>query len=398
MGAKNSIIKYLVKIFGEKNVLVDKESLESYSCDASALKVMPSAVVFPEKEKQIHDLIIFANRSKLKITPRGAATGLCGGATPSRDSVVVDLSRMNRILKIDTKNMFAEVEAGVVLDDLNSVLKEYNLMFPVIPSSHSVCQIGGMISTNAAGKRAIKYGKTSAWVIELNVIDGTGKHLVLKNPSDFFGSEGTLGIITKAKLLLTEPKQEFSLSVEKFKTASELVDRIKEIREKENLLEIEFMDRICSNMVGFGDNYTLFIEYSDVESGQTDDPEKISEIESLRDSLAPLLDSAGFSIIEDPKLPIHSISKFLVWLYKHKIPSFGHIGIGIIHPRFKEDQKKLIQEMFKLVKKLDGEVSGEHGIGIAKKEFASAEIKALIRGLKHKYDPHKILNPGKIIS
>ncbi len=390
----------LERIFGEENVLIGEEALAAYCCDASTLEKKPLAIVFPQDADQVHKLILFANRSKLRLTPRGAGTGLAGAATPSEDSVVVDMSRMNRIITVDTSKKMAIVEPGVIVDDLNEVLLEYGLMFPVIPASHEACQIGGMISTNAAGMRAIKYGKMSNWVMELEFIDGTGKSYVMKDPSDVIGSEGTLGIITKAKLMLVEPVKKCSLSVEKFGEEKDAVERARKIREKDNIIALEYMDKVASDLVGFGKNHTLFIEYEDIDGISEGSVKNLSEIEELttkRESLGPKLTSEGYVIMEDPKVPIDGMEKFLTWLSEKNIPSFGHIGIGIIHPRFKPGQEKLIAEMVRLVEKLHGQVSGEHGYGLSKKEHVPAEVKTEIRGLKHKYDPHGLFNKGKII-
>jgi len=362
----------------------------SYSADASTIKGKPYMVVWPENKKDIHTIILYAKRNKMTIVPRGAATGLVGGATPT-DSIVLDFSKMNQFKIRDNT---AIVQPGVVLDDLNLASELY---FPIVPGSHSVCTIGGMIATNACGMRSIKFGKTCDWISELDVIDGTGKRIRVTGEQikDFCGREGTTGIIVEAKLKLVDEIRGKSMAVYSFDDISSTMVKLYELL-NQNIVSLEFLDKQTSLLMDLSEKNHLIVEFDD-NSGNIDIPEEMDEIWAKRDKIGPQLTAKGFSTIEDPKIPIENMGKFLVWLKRNKIPCFGHVGEGIIHPHFKPNDPR-IEEMFDIIKQLNGSVSGEHGIGILKKKYVSKEYAEEIRTLKRKYDPLNILNRGKIIN
>jgi glycolate oxidase len=388
-------MKLLIEIFGEGNVADDKESKLVYASDASQAEGKAKAVVWPSNVEQIRKLLRFASRTNTNIVPRGAGTGLSGAVVP-QNSIVVDFSKMNKILQINNKENYCIVEPGIVLDDLNKALQP-DLFFPVVPSSHSVCQIGGMISTNAAGVRAIKYGHMLDWILELEVIDGTGKLIRIKdNFEQFCGTEGCVGIITKAKLKLTEPIGDTTLTLYKFDSVDDLIETLNTIKEDKSVIAIEYISRIAATVMGVDRKHYLLVEFES-DKGEISNKEELKKMWELRDGVAPVLASKGYILMEDPKIPLENMSKFLRWLEANKIPGFGHVGIGILHPRFKPEQKDRIREMFKLVQKLDGNVSGEHGFGLNKKEYVPEKFADKLRALKKKYDPENILNRGKLI-
>ena len=361
-----------------------------YSFDASGMDGKPYAVVWPETREDVHKTILYAIRQHITIVPRGAATGLVGGTIPS-DSIVMDFSKMNRFDIIDG---YALVEPGVVLDDLNSAS---DMFLPVIPGSHKACTIGGMIATNAQGKRSIQYGRMSDWIEELEVIDGTGKNIKIRKEdvNDFCGREGTTGIIVKAKLRLIEKIEGNTMSLFSFNTIGEIIEKVKELK-KEDLTALEFLDKQTSLLSDLEEKNHLIVEY-DNEGGQIDDKEEINRVWEARDSIAPKLMSKGLTFIGDPKLGLENLGKLMVWFKRKKIPCFGHIGVGIIHPHFKPNDP-LIEEMFNLIRYLKGDISGEHGVGLLKKKYITMGFAEEIRELKRKYDPNNILNRGKIIN
>lgn len=392
------MINELIKIVGRENVSVSEIDKLAYSSDASQLEGKAVAVVWPETTEQIQKMIVHAVRSSLNIVPRGAGTGLAGAVVPN-NSIVLDLSRMNKILESDVENRHVAVEPGIVLNHLNGFLQQQQLFFPVIPASYKVCTIGGMIATNAAGERAIKYGKTKDWVLGLEVVSGAGNIFNLKTKKEigeFCGTEGCLGIITKAELKLSGPLKRSSASLLKFDRISDLMDAVKKYKTSKDVIAIEFFDKLSAKLSKLEEKYYLFVEFES-DSGEIRDEGAINAVWNLREGLGPVLTSEGFSIMEDPLIPLENMDKFLQWLEKNKIPCFGHIGIGIVHPRFTYGQKHLIGEMFNLVGRLSGEASGEHGIGIAKKGFANKEFVNAVKKLKKKYDPNNILNREKII-
>ena len=364
--------KLLKKQFGE-NASDDRLDLLAYSTDASQLTGEATAIVWPKTAEDVYKIIRYCHRIDATISPRGAGTGLAGAAVPQK-SIVVDFSKMDRIISIDTKARTAIVEPGVVLNSLNQELAKHKLFFPVIPASHSVCTIGGMIATNAAGMRAVRYGKMIDWIEELEVIDGMGRLFKAskKNIAHFCGTEGTAGVVTKVKLKLTKHSKMRSLDMFKLETMEELIDVVKSL-DKDKLNAVEYVDKVAARITGLGTPYYyLFVEYND-DTGQIFNEEEIEMTWKMRESVGIVLASEGYCIDEDPKLPLEKIPIIIDWLEQHDIPSFGHIAIGIIHPRFKTSE--LLPGMYKLVEELGGDVSGEHGIGLKQKELNRKQVK-----------------------
>lgn len=362
-----------------------------YEIDASQIKGNAKEVYVVESVEEIQNLV----RVNENISPRGAGTGLAGGSVPD-SGVVVDLSKMNKILKFNPEKRTVEVEAGIVLDDLNDFLEEYGLEFPVNPSSHEVCSIGGMIATDAVGSRAIKYGRTSKWVDWIEVVDSTGNAYKRGKTdlADFAGLEGITGIITKASLSLVE-KMERTLEILEFSDMRAVIDKVKELKRNQSVSMVEFLDRQVSGFIKLSNNYHLFVEYESSEGSLKG--EDYNKAMKLRDSVYPLLAEAGYERIEDPKLFLEKIPELLTWLEEHKIPVFGHISVGILHPCFSKSKEKFIPEMMKLVKHYSGQVSGEHGIGLLKKQFLDDNDKKIIKLIKARLDPGNKFNPGKVI-
>jgi glycolate oxidase len=386
----------LREIVGEENVLESRIDLLVYASDASMREGKARVIVFPTDAEQVQKLVRYASRTNSNITLRAGGSGLSGGATPN-DSIVVDLSKMNKIVEINRKEKYAVVQAGVVLDELNREL-EPGLCFPIRPSSHSVATIGGMISTNAAGNNAIRFGRTGEWVSQLLVVDGTGKMFDVKGDDikRFCGKEGTTGIIVEARLRLSDMIETRSMEHLRFGNIDDMIEAVKRYRDNKNLTSLEFFNRFCARLAGIDDQNHLIIGFES-EEGAVREPKAIEELWNLRESLGPKSSGAGFTVMEDPRVPDTGLSEFLKWVEERELPCFGHIGIGIFHPRFKKGSEAMIKEMFEMVKKMGGSVSGEHGIGIAKKEYAELELVAEIRALKKEYDPENILNRGKII-
>lgn len=378
-----------------KNLLgvgkVSEEEIDriAYSSDASQIRGKTDTVVWPETENDVIRTVKYCLEKNMNIVTRGGGTGLVGGAVPD-NSIIIDLSKMN---KIDIQRNHAIVEPGVILEDLNQKIDQF---FPVITGSRKACTIGGMIATNAAGMRSLKYGKMENWVEELEVIDGNGNKLKIgkEKIKDFCGKEGATGIIVKAKIKLIEKPKELSLSILNFDNITNLMEKVKELRKNKSVSAIEYIDKKTSNLAEIGDDYHLIVEYESNEGNIKG--QEMDEVWEMRYGLYPLIAQEGYTTIEDPEISIEKIDKFLYWLQKNDIPTFGHISIGVVHPHFKKDSPK-IKEMFEVVKSLQGNVSGEHGIGILKKEFLEKEKKEEIKKLKKIYDEKNILNKGKII-
>jgi FAD/FMN-containing dehydrogenase len=364
-------------------------SRKPYETDSSQIEGKTNQVVLPKDMKELERFV----RKFENITIRGGGTGLAGGAVPT-NTPIIDLSKIDKILEFNKQKKTILVEAGLILDDLQDFLSKEGLEFPINPSSHSICTIGGMIATNAVGSRAIKYGKTSEWALWLDIMNSEGE-IERKNKSelgDFSGMEGITGIIVRAELKLTEKKTR-KPKMEKIDSLNELIKRVKELKQQPETTMIEYLDKNVSEMIGLTKNYHLFIETETEEK----EKEENKKIYTIRDRVYPELSGRGFTRIEDPQLILDRAEKLLVWLEEKNIPTYGHISVGIIHPCFSKQQENLIPEMMKMIKRFGGQITGEHGIGLLKKEFIEIHDKNLLTTIKKRLDPQNKFNPGKII-
>lgn len=366
-------------------------NLVAYETDASMIEGNALKVEFPQTIEKVRQIVTMNNN----LVVRGAGTGLAGGCVP-QNSVVLSLEKMNKILNLDAGKKIVEAEAGIILDELNNYLEKYNLEFPVKPSSHEVCTIGGMIATNAVGNRAVKYGRTSDWISELEVVNGKGEILKIGKTelNDFSGMEGITGVIVRAKLKLATRKQRTS-TLFSFSEIKEAIENTIKFKLRNDVCAIEFFDRLSSSLLGLPEAYHLLVEFeSDDGKLKGSDYEKIMQ---KRDGLYPVLAKLGYTRIEDPKILLNRFEELADLLESGKIPYFGHLGSGIIHPVFRQNEEDKVRKMLDYVKKLHGQISGEHGIGLRKKEFLDASDKKLIRIVKKRHDPLCKLNCSKVI-
>jgi len=372
---------------------MNKNLMKAYEVDASGFKGKALEVFNPSTIMEVRNTVAKSQR----VVPRGAGTGLAGGCVPQNgQDVVIDLSRLDKIGSFDKERKTVEVEAGVVLDELQGYLFKYGLEFPVNPASHSVATIGGMIATDAVGGRAIKYGKTSKWVRWVEVVDSYG-NLHRKGAtelSDYSGMEGITGVIVRACLKLS-PLKKRTASIVNVASLEEIVSIVRNLKRDSSVSMIEFFDKRISQGLGLDDGYHLMIEYEN-NTGLLND-EGYDKLMALRDKVYPLVAEEGFVRIEDPKIMIDRFVKLMVWLEERKIPVFGHVSVGILHPCFNHDQEKYIPEMMKLVKRLGGRVTGEHGIGILKRKFVEANDKKILINVKKRTDPENKFNVGKVL-
>ena len=429
------IVRELTAIVGEKYIIYnDVESLEAFSHDeipGSKYRHMPEAVVRPQTAQEIAEIMKLANREMIPVTPRGAGSGLSGGAVPVCGGIVVLVDRMNKIIEIDEKNMMITLEPGVVSNDINECLKEYGLFYAGYPMSLETCYIGGNVAENAGGGKAVKYGVTSRYVLGLEVVTPTGDIVelggkLIKNVTGYdllqlmTGSEGTLGLFTKIILKLTPlPKAQADLLClfETIEQAIELVPRI--ITETGvTPTSMEFMDKDSvkagcdylnetlpyencgamllltfdgSNMEQVEKDYEQvgkFIEQNDVqEIYVADNPATTERIWKIRRNIAE-----AYNIIstrqsgEDLVVPPAQIAELLAELqhiikkYGIMLPCFGHAGDGNIHARIVcppewSDEKweatlpDILEEVYTKTVSLGGMLSGEHGIGCKRRKY-----------------------------
>ncbi|WP_297417856.1 FAD-binding oxidoreductase [Clostridium sp.] len=444
----------------KERVFFRNEINEDYSHDElGGIKNMPDIVIQAVNTEEVSKVMKYAYENNIPVTPRGSGTGLVGAAVPLKGGVVIDLSRMNKILELDEENLTLTLEPGVLLMDIGKYVEEFDLFYPPDPGEKSAT-IGGNISTNAGGMRAVKYGVTRDYVRGLEVVLPNGDIVelggkVVKNSSGYalkdliIGAEGTLGIVTRATLkLLPLPKKALSLLIpfESLERAIETVPKI--IKSKSIPTAIEFMQKeailAAEEFLGktfpdkssdayllltFDGNSTEEIEkaYENVaniclEAGAldvfiSDTEERQESIWSARGCFLEAIKALTSEMDEvDVVVPRNKIGEFVTFTHELekkaniRIKSFGHAGDGNLHVYILRDElsqeawhtklSEVMQIMYDKAKELKGQVSGEHGIGFAKKGYLKQSLPDqcinIMKGIKLAFDPRNILNPGKV--
>ena len=459
-----SVINELKTIVGASHVLTDSEKMEAYShdeTDAAEYGHMPEAVVLPATTEEVAEVVRLANREVIPITPRGAGSGLSGGAIPSLGGIILSLERMNRLIELDRENMTATVEAGMVTNDLAQTVQGEGLFFAGYPMSLQTCFIGGNIAENAGGGKAVKYGVTGRYILGLTLVTPKGDIVKLggklsKDVSAYdlksliIGSEGTLGIVTTAIIKLIGYPRAISDLLVLFKSPQDAIDIVPMLLTRGiTPTSIEFMDRLSvitsceylnENIPYENAGAMLLIEIdggnaaqveSDlIETGKlcmankaievyvAEDQNNIERIWSVRRNIAEAFKvTSPVQSLEDIVVPPASIPQIMPVLdalgkkYNMQIPCYGHAGDGNLHATlvrnpemslddWKKAEKSCLGELYRAVHDLGGKISGEHGIGIKRKEFLRMLIDPaeldLMRAIKDAWDVNRIMNPGKI--
>ena len=451
---KKGFEKEMRETFGEKfSSTIEKRILNSY--DATNKNIMPDFVLYAESEEDIVKCCKLCSQYKIPIIPRGAGSGFSGGALAVSGGLSLVLEKMNKI-EIDSENLVAIAEPGATTYQIQREAEKFNLFYPPDPSSLKISTIGGNIAENAGGPRAVKYGVTKDWVIALEVILANGEKFTtgkaLKKDVAgynltglFVGSEGTLGIVTKAYLKLIPKPEGFLSGMFMFDSINNAAKSISSIVASGfQPSKLEFMDKFSLNALREagkdvpknaesvvmievdGDKDSLYgklekiketiKKYGLIDFAIAKDESENEKIWELRRSLSPIINLYGNTKInEDVVVPRSKIPELLGFVeelineFNLTIVCFGHAGDGNIHVNFmfnKEDKEtverveKALDLLFKKVIELGGSISGEHGIGIAKKrfmryQFSEKEIQ-LFKRIKAVFDPENILNPGKI--
>ena len=449
------IINHISRAVGSECLIQDPEKLSEYGKDAGESVHMPDLAVEATSPDHVQALLRLANEYHFPVTPRGLGTGVAGGAVPLFGGVVLSLAGMNRILSIERENLIAVVEPGVINLDLKNAVIGEGLFYPPDPASLDTCSIGGNAATNAGGPACVKYGTTRDYVLGLEAILPSGKKIeagvkTRKGVVGYdllhllIGSEGTLGVITKLILRLLPRPKALTTLVAFFPNLTVAMDAVTTILVRGHIpTAIEFLDRSCLELVGdlfpFEDakdaGGLLLIETDGIPEVIEREIESIGEIcvgcgafsvlmapdsrkrakmwEIRREVSLRIENNSPLYIPEDVVVPIGRIADFVASLpefekdYGMKIYSFGHAGDGNIHlnvtaenPRSREKIERGIQAILELVISMGGSISGEHGIGIAKRRYLPLELSPesirLQREIKHIFDPRLILNPGKI--
>ena len=445
--------KFLFSLFGEQDVLFEREKILIFGTDASKKFAWPSIVVRPSSVSQVKELLKWANKNKIPIIPRARATNVVGACVPVYGGIVVSTLKLNRILDIDDRDYVAEVEPGVVTGDLQRVLKQKSLFYPPDPASAKISTIGGNVSQNAGGLRAVKYGVTKDYVLGLDVCIPGGEILSLGGRSHkdvvgldlkslMIGSEGTLGFFTKIILrLLPLPDRSISILVG-FNSLERLIEVAAKIL-KTGLIPVamEFMDKDVLNcirqlgkveipksidamlLLQFDGNEKevegaiyncekLFKELDIKYYERGGDKKREEELWEVRRLINPASHKMGEKkialdiCVPRSKVPIIiNESKSVGKKFNIPILCFGHLGDGNIHVNimYSDDMEKTAHKVsYKILQKtieIGGTISGEHGVGILKldvidKQISNTEIN-LMRKIKSIFDPNNIMNPGK---
>lgn len=450
----------LRQIVGAEQVLTEAIDIIPYSFDGTPmLKQRPRAVVFPGSAEEVAAVVKLARREKIPVVPRGSGTGLSGGSVPVEGSLVICLTRLNRILELDTRNLTLLCEAGVLTQKIFEAADAEGLFYPPDPGSMKVSTIGGNVAENSGGLRGLKYGVTRDYVMALEVVlpDGTLCWLGTKCVKDvagynlrdlFIGSEGTLGMVTKVLLkLLPKPaaRQTLLAGFPRMDAAADAVSAI--IAAKVIPCTLEFLDRRTIQCV---DDFAkvglprdaealLLIESDGHPAAVEDDMGKIEKI--VREQGATLVQRAAsaeeglrlatarrsaFSalarlkpttILEDATVPRSELGAMIRFVaevaqrHRVEIATFGHFGDGNLHPTILTNElnheemhrvEAAMREIFDKALSLGGTITGEHGVGLAKRAFLKKQLGegsyALLRTIKKALDPEDLFNPGKILS
>jgi glycolate oxidase len=445
-------------IVGEDYVFVDEEVLNAYAHDETEdLHFLPDVVIKPRTAEEISQILKICNRFKIPVTPRGAGTGLSGGALPHLGGVLLSIERLNSIINIDERNLQVTTEAGVITEVLQNALKEKGLFYPPDPSSRGSCLIGGNIAENSGGPKAVKYGVVKDYVLNLEVVLPTGEIIwtganVLKNSTGYnltqliVGSEGTLGVVTKIVLkLLPHPKHDLLMLVP-FRSAEKACAAVSSIfMGGYTPSAMEFMERDALEWVmRFVDNSIVAIE-DDIQAhllievdgndvdvlmkemeGITeivmnydcgdilfaDDAQQKAELWKLRRRVGEAVKSHSIYKEEDTVVPRAELPVLLKGVkeigkkYGFHSVCYGHAGDGNLHvniikgdltdEEWNGSLKTGIREIFELVKSLGGTISGEHGIGLVQKEYMDIMFDAASLNLMREIK--KVFDPNNILN
>ena len=446
----SAILTELQKALGESaSVLTDPSITPAYSRDQApfAHSEPPLAVVIARDIETISKLLAFASAHKIPIVTRGAGSGLAGGANSTADSIVLSLEKMNSILEIDTKNLIARVQAGVINLDLDKAASAHGLAYLPDPASREWSTIGGNVATNAGGMCCVKYGVTSQHVRAMTVVLASGEIVKLGSATKkavttldlaslMIGSEGTLGVIVEITVGLAPRPKNPSTLIATFATITEAARASTELLTfGPSMLEIVDSTTIQAveswKSLGFESAGSVLILQVDdgtdldpavklcqtmgaIDAMFSDDPADAADLIALRKLAYPALERMGMTLLDDVAVPLTKIADLVLEVEKISkrndltIAVFGHAGDGNLHPTIVfphgDDEAakraaKAFSEIVEAAQSMGGTTSGEHGVGSIKRELAAKEISPKVRELqlqiKHLFDPKNILNPDK---
>src|SRR5881296_248437 len=458
MPLANSAIAQLRRILGEKNVLTAKEDLIPYSFDGTAaLQEMPGCVVFTSSTSEVAEVLKLANTTKTAVVTRGSGTGLSGGSLPSPNCIILCTVRMDRILELDRANLTLLVEPGVTTLQIADAASTAGLFYPPDPGSMKISTIGGNVAENSGGLRGLKYGVTRNYVMGMEVVLPGGEVLWTGNKCVkdvagyslkdlFIGSEGTLGVITRVLLKLIPKPAAKRTMIATFAQMDQAAQTVSDIIAAQIIpCTLEFLDRTTIHCVEdfakvglpLDCEALLLMETDGHPAAVADEAAKMEAIArkngalevrvardeaeatklatARRNAFSALARVAPTTILEDATVPRSELAKMIRFVaavaQKHRlrIGTFGHMGDGNLHPTFLTDERnkdemhrveEAFKEIFDEAIRLGGTITGEHGVGVAKKsflpKFAGDAQMRVMRELRRVLDPNGILNPGKM--
>lgn len=448
----------LSAILDPSRVLHRPEDLIPYGFDGTAALSSPATcVVFPQTTEEVAKLMRYAAEHRVPIVTRGSGTGLSGGSIPVTGGIVLCLVRMDRILELDERNLTVRAESGAVTQKIAEAADRVGLLYPPDPGSMKISTIGGNVAENSGGLRGLKYGVTRDYVMGLEVVLSTGEIVWLGNKcvkdvagysmkDVFIGSEGTLGIITQVLLkLVPKPaaKKTMLATYGSMAAAADTVSAI--IAAKIIPCTLEFLDKVTIRCVEDFAHVGLPLDAEAILLIETDGhpavvAEEAARIEEIarscgaitvvsaaddaeaarlatarRSAFSALARVSPTTILEDATVPRSELTKMINFIqevatrHQLRVGTFGHMGDGNLHPTFLTDERNTeemhrvelaMREIFDFALQLGGTITGEHGVGLAKKSFLPGAVGeaslGLMKQLKRTLDPHGLLNPGKI--
>ena len=453
-------IARLEAIVGPAHVKHDPADLYVYGSDSSVHRAMPDAVVRPGNTEDVQALLRYANENRIPVVPRGSGSGMCGQVVPIHGGIVLDCKRMNRILEINLADVYCRVEPGVIDDDLNKALKPYGVFYPPTPASSRIATIGGEIANNASGVRSVKYGATRESVLGIKAVLANGDLVTLGARTRveasgyqlerlFVGSEGTLGVMVEATLSFVPIPTFRAMGMVLFDSLDDAGDAIAAIMGKGVALSmLELVDSVAIRAVnnamdlGLPDVEAILLIEGDgmvkeavdheLESARklcekhhgkltqlSYDPAERAKIFMGRKKLFPALSKYSDSMVstalaDDMAVPYSKMAETARKIHEIAarngvvMTAYGHCGSGCMHTKILMDTTKdsswegarrAVAEIYEYVHSVGGTTSAEHGIGLSKAtafKQEKADSLALMRAVKHAFDPNNILNPGKL--
>lgn len=361
-----------------------------YETDISRIIGKAEKIYFPENAEEVKEII----RKNNNLTLRGAGTGFSGGVIPE-NSAVIDVSYMNSVTNFNASKRTVKVGAGITLKELNEKLNAVGYEFPIIPANNGISTIGGMIATNADGKRSMKYGNMKEWIEEIEFIDGKGDLIRTSKAdlSDVCGMEGITGVIVSASLKV-RPLVKRSISVFQSNNINEVLSVARSLKQEKEITMIVFLSPVVSEMLGFPKKYYLIVEFDSLRGKVSG--EEYEKLSRIKERAYFILFSNGYYNSEDPRLFFDTVKEFVSFLEEQNIPYFGDLGTGVIYPFFKDFEKAKRAEIIELIKKMKLKF-GRYGYGLTRKNLLDSFDAKLIQRVKLRHDPEEKLNKKKVL-